>query len=158
MKNAHLAMVAALILAVCAFSGCTNNNTDYPRWDFNFDHLFDGLEYVVLLIFLGVWLILSTPFAIWTYFNAKKKGMEKISWLLFVLFTGVFGFIGYLFASRNYPIKTNSISQIENQIETTKEIAKCPECGAELEIEIENPAPESEPFKCPKCGADLKLT
>ncbi|MDD5501848.1 MAG: hypothetical protein PHH26_00085 [Candidatus Thermoplasmatota archaeon] len=120
-----------------------------------------GDDILMLIVFAIFWLAISTPIAIWTYFNAKKRGMSKTSWFFAVMVGGIIGLAFYISARKDCQIKTDAplemeAQEIQNETETVKEIAKCPECGTELEIEYSSP--DSKPFKCPNCGAELKLT
>ena len=68
---------------------------DVPGFDEQFGNVVFSSIMNVLIILL-VYYFLALVLAIWTYKNAKKRGMKYKSWFLGVLLTGIIGLLVYL--------------------------------------------------------------
>lgn len=79
-------------------------------------------------VFLGM-LLLICCLGIWTFQDAKKRGMNPLLWGLAVVFAHFVGLIAYLMARQHYP-----------------ELEQCANCGGKV-------TPGT--FFCPDCGASL---
>ena len=52
--------------------------------------------YLIMIVLVIVWFVISLLIAIWVYKDAKKRDMNAAVWLLIVLVTGCIGCIIYL--------------------------------------------------------------
>ena len=52
--------------------------------------------YLIMIVLVVVWFVISLLIAIWVYKDAKKRDMNAAVWLLIVLVTGCIGCIIYL--------------------------------------------------------------
>ena len=52
--------------------------------------------YMIIIILVVVWFVISLLIAVWVYKDAKKRDMNAAVWLLIVLVTGCIGCIIYL--------------------------------------------------------------
>jgi len=109
----------------------------------------DDLYYVrfflfILLILFSVFLVFYMP--VWTYKDAKKRGMSAGLWALIVFFTSLVGLVIYL-AFRNPDILGDWKDYTPAPPRTVGGSIRCPHCNERIDSSYAN---------CPHCGEKLK--
>lgn len=112
---------------------------------------------IILIITIAICALLSivAPIAmgIYTYRDAKSRGMDAAAWTVLVVLVGLIGLIIYLISRKN---STGlSCPRCENDVEPSYMI--CPKCGQPLRSLCTNcSAPVDPDWKlCPHCGTEL---
>ena len=129
-KNVLLNVIGLMIFSIFM----SHKVAAYNNYDFYDYELFSGVMCIIYLVSVIIWLIVT----IWTYKDAKKRGMNVTLWTLVVFFLGLIGLIIYLLVRSGHNDKQNQdVGRI------------CPSCGRPIPMDAQ---------LCPYCGKDFRST